>query len=78
MTGAELRAHRKAAGLSQKALAKRAKIGPDAVGYWEAKPRVAPRGWAVLHMRAALGLDKLAVFPAYYARAGDGVLEVST
>ena len=37
MTGAELRAARKAAGLSQTALAQRAGLSRDTVHYWEAK-----------------------------------------
>ena len=43
ITGAELRAHRKAAGLSQSELAKRAGVSRDTVGYWEAKEVVPTR-----------------------------------
>jgi transcriptional regulator with XRE-family HTH domain len=70
VTGAELRAHRKAAGLSQATLAQRAGIGRDAVGYWEAKAQLSPRGWAVNCMVRALGLDPSAVLLDTNARAG--------
>ena len=43
MTGAELPAHRKAAGLSQSELAKRVGVSRDTVGYWEAKEVVPTR-----------------------------------
>jgi transcriptional regulator with XRE-family HTH domain len=67
MTGAELRAHRKAAGLTQLALAQRAKVSRDAVQYWEAKARVNLGGWAPLRILEALGL---AALTHQYARAG--------
>lgn len=47
MTGAELAAIRKAAGLSQRTLAKLAGIGHHAVSYWERKSEVDRRSWAV-------------------------------
>ncbi len=52
-TGAELAAARKAAGLSQTELAKKAEIGRDAVSYWECKPTIDPKGWAVRKMAEA-------------------------
>lgn len=42
MTGAELRAYRKAAGLTQIELALRAKVSRHAVQYWERKPGIKP------------------------------------
>ncbi|CAM3142455.1 helix-turn-helix transcriptional regulator [Paracoccus nototheniae] len=56
MTGAELAASRKAAGLSQTKLAQRAGIGRHAVSYWECKPQVERRAWAVNCMAGVLGL----------------------
>lgn len=44
MTGGELRTHRKAAGLTQAELAKRAGIGRHAVSYWECRDRLDPNG----------------------------------
>lgn len=52
-TGAQLAAARKAAGLSQTDLARKAQIGRDAVSYWECKATVDPRGWAVRMMANA-------------------------
>jgi transcriptional regulator with XRE-family HTH domain len=52
-TGAELSAARKAAGLSQIALAARAEISRHAVSYWECRQNVDPRGWAVRRMAEA-------------------------
>lgn len=66
MTGAELRAHRRAAGMSQSALAQRAEVSREAVRYWEAKPEVDPFGWAPRRIFVALGLGNI---PAYNARA---------
>jgi DNA-binding XRE family transcriptional regulator len=66
MTGAELRAHRKAAGLTQLALAQRAKVSRDAVQYWEAKASVNLCGWAPKRICEALGLK---AYPHQYARA---------
>lgn len=54
-TGAELAARRKAAGLTQRQLAAKAKVGRTAVQYWEAAPHLDPRGWAVQRMAEALG-----------------------
>ena len=70
MTGAELRAHRTAARLSQRALARHAEISRDAVQYWERKPVIDPYGWAVKRIAKALGIGGLAVFLHHYARTG--------
>lgn len=76
MTGAELRTHRKAVLLSQKALAQRAKMSASAVKYWERKARINPNSRAVNRMAKALGITNLAVFPHYNARTGEwGVTE---
>ena len=69
MTGAELRALRKAAGLSQATLARRAAIGRHAVSYWECRQDVDLRGWAVRRMLLALGVDPLPVYSRSNARA---------
>ena len=69
MTGAELRAHRKAAGLTQQSLAKLAGIGRDAVSYWECKASIDLRGWAVRRMLTALGVAPDAGFLHQNARA---------
>lgn len=47
MTGAELAAIRKAHGLSQLVLSRRAEISRHAVSYWECKVHVDRRAWAV-------------------------------
>jgi transcriptional regulator with XRE-family HTH domain len=70
MTGAELRAHRKAAGLTQAALAQRAGIGRHAVSYWECRDRLDLRGWAVRRMFEALGIKPVPHFWTSNARAG--------
>ena len=70
ITGAELRAYRLKAGLTQAALAKQARIGRHAVSYWECKASVPLRGWAVERMLEAMGLDPCRIFPAYNAHAG--------
>lgn len=59
MTGAELRQARHAAGLSRRVLAALAGLHPDAVRYWERKPRLDLCGYAVVAMLTALGLDDL-------------------
>jgi transcriptional regulator with XRE-family HTH domain len=69
VTGAELRAHRKAAGLSQIELARRAAVGRHAVQYWEAGAHVDPRGWAPKRLCEVLGLTPLPVFRHQYTRA---------
>jgi Helix-turn-helix domain len=52
-TGAELRAARKAGGLSQTALGAKAGVSRHAVSYWECRPAIDPRGWAVRRMAEA-------------------------
>lgn len=52
-TGAELKAARKAAGLSQIALGIKAGISRHAVSYWECRETVDPRSWAVRQMAEA-------------------------
>lgn len=56
MTGAELAAIRKAAGLSQAELAGRVGIGRHAVSYWECKREVERSAWAVERMAQVLAL----------------------
>lgn len=48
--GAELRAARKLAGLTQAALGAKASISRQAVSYWECRKTIDPRGWAVQRM----------------------------
>lgn len=67
MTGAELRSHRRAAGLSQQALAERAGVSRDAVQYWERKAQLDLRGYAPRRFFEVLGLR---VFSTPNARAG--------
>jgi transcriptional regulator with XRE-family HTH domain len=70
MTGAELAALRRAAGLSQSDLARRAGCGRHAVSYWECKRLLDRNAWAVKRMAEALGLP---IFVApIRARAGWG------
>lgn len=71
MTGAQLRARRKSAGLSQTALATQAGVSRDAVQYWEAKGEVDVRGWAPRRLLGVLGV-KVYQRPLR-ARAGWGV-----
>lgn len=56
MTGAELAAIRKAAGLSQTELAQRAGIGRHAVSYWECKAKLDRRSWAVVQIGKVMAL----------------------
>lgn len=58
MTGEELAAIRKAAGLSQTELARRVGIGRHAVSYWECKAKVDPYAWAVRRMEEVLDLPE--------------------
>ncbi|WP_282025582.1 helix-turn-helix domain-containing protein [Limimaricola cinnabarinus] len=76
MTGAELRAKRKAAGLSQVQLAQAAGIGRGAVGYWEAKPALSRSGWACQRMFKVLGIRILPVNGHSMRARGDGVLPI--
>ena len=70
MTGAEWRAHRIAARLTQKALAKRASVSISAVKYWERKTQIDPYGWAVVRLAKALGISNRIPFMPNNARAG--------
>ncbi|MBS0122525.1 helix-turn-helix domain-containing protein [Thetidibacter halocola] len=57
MTGADLRAARLAQGWSLRELARRAGVSHRAVAYWEARPRIDPRGHAPKLLTEALGLS---------------------
>lgn len=59
MTGAELAAIRKAAGLSQTELAQRVGIGRHAVSYWENKPEVDAWAHAVKRIAEVLDLSEI-------------------
>ena len=81
MTGAELAAARRRAGLSQTALGARVGVGRHAVSFWECKPQVEPNQHAprlMLEGLRAMGvlLDNgdLPDNDDQYARARDGVL----
>ncbi|WP_347917115.1 helix-turn-helix transcriptional regulator [Paracoccus marcusii] len=64
MTGADLAAIRKAAGLSQTELAQRVGIGRHAVSYWECRAKVERTAWAVERMAEVLNLpDAPVVLP---------------
>lgn len=69
ITGADLRAHRNAAKLTQADLASRAGVTRDTVQYWEAKERVPLRFGAPAVMAEILGLPKNAGFLDLSARA---------
>lgn len=56
MTGKELAAQRKEAGMTQAQLARAAGIGRHAVSYWETKSRVDRTSWAVRLMAEILNL----------------------
>lgn len=49
-SGAELKAARKRAGLTQAVLGAKASISRQAVSYWECRKTIDPRGWAVKRM----------------------------
>ena len=72
MTGAELRARRKALRLSQVELARRAKMSRDAVQYWERKAVVDPRQVGPRRFFEVLEVQDYPTRPAY-ARAGWGL-----
>lgn len=57
LTGKNLAALRKAAGLNQAQLANRAHIGRHAVSYWETSDHVDVRAYAVRRMAVVLGVD---------------------
>ena len=67
LTGADLRKHRKAAGLTQIDLARLAGVGRHAVQYWETKALVKRREHAPKRFCEVLGLPD---FSHKYARAG--------
>jgi transcriptional regulator with XRE-family HTH domain len=69
LTGAELRAARKAAGLSQIDLANRAGVGRQAVQYHEARDVIGLRGWAIGRIRKVLGADAVPDYPDHDTRA---------
>lgn len=70
ITGADLRAFRKAAKLTQAALADRAGVSRETVQYWERKSRVPLRYGAPAKFAKALGLPKDAGFLDHSTRAG--------
>lgn len=55
-TGAELRAYRKTAGLTQTALARLAGCQPGAVAYWERAPRLDVRSDLVVRLTRLVGM----------------------
>ena len=75
MTGADLKEAREQMGWSQRQLARRADIDRTTVQYWEAKPEIDPRSWAMGRMAEAFGRRD---FSDYYARARHGVLDRNT
>jgi len=70
ISGASLRASRKAAGLTQRALAQRAGVSREAVQYWEAKATVPLRYGAPRAFAEVLQLPQLADLSRTNARAG--------
>ena len=79
MTGAELAAARRRAGLSQTALGARVGVGRHAVSYWECKPRVDADQYAPRLMLTELrALGVLRDEGDQYARTRGGVLRHST
>jgi len=69
VTGSELAARRKAAGLKQRELADRAEVGRSAVQYWERKPHLDHRSSAVKQLADALGWVLPARIATHNARA---------
>lgn len=57
-TGPALKAARKAAGLSRRALAELCGLHPDSIRYWERKDRIDPHGHACRLIFAALGIPQ--------------------
>jgi DNA-binding XRE family transcriptional regulator len=77
LTGQELAALRREAGMTQTQLALLAGFGRHAVSYWETKPTVDPRGWAPKRMFEVLGITvvpQLETSTRAGARARHGVL----
>lgn len=75
LSGRELAAFRKAAGLSQTRLAELAGIGRHAVSYWENKPEVALNDWAPRRIFEVLGIEVMPYFWRPTLARGDGVLD---
>ena len=73
LSGRELAAIRKRAGLNQTELARQVGIGRHTVSYWEGKPVVSRHGAARM-ICDALGVRILPVFPQLMRARGDGVL----
>ena len=69
ITGADLRAFRKAAKLTQAALADRAGVSRETVQYWERKSRVPLRYGAPANFAKVLDLPEDAGFSDHYPRA---------
>lgn len=59
MTGNELKAVRRAKGLSRMELARLAEVHPDTVKYWELKQYITPCGYAPQRLAAALGISAI-------------------
>lgn len=74
ITGAELRRLRKAAGLNQSQLAKKAGPARGAVSYWENKALVEIRHGAPKAFMVALGIEFLPYSATSTRERGDGVL----
>ncbi len=75
LSGRELAAVRKRAGLSQTRLAELAGIGRHAVSYWENKPKVDRNGWAPKRMFDVLGIKVLPDYLQSVRARGHGVLD---
>ena len=69
MTGAELKAQRQRAGMTQAQLANAAYVGRSAVTYWESKRRLNPLAWAAQRIVSVLQSNDEC---EQYARAGGG------
>lgn len=76
MTGDEIRAHRKALGLSPKNLALRANISCSSVKYWDQKAGINSKCRVVKRIALALADSGSKAFLKQYARTGGGVLPV--
>ena len=75
MTGADLKAERKAVGLTQSALADLAGIHRQSVCYWEKKASIGRRyDWAANRMLNVLGVSVMYEYPTSTRARGNGVL----
>lgn len=72
-SGADLRAHRKARGLTKVELVKLAGIGRHVVYYWEAKARIRSRNWAPARICEVF---ELTVYRTPVRARGDGTYSV--